>query len=137
MIRFSSLIVETYTSFDGQSFGPYKLVKGDIFLHGEKVGDIWMTQTKGFTLKGGREYIELSSIKIDKEKRGKGYAEGFMQELCKYADAHDLGIVLTPSSDFGASKTRLTAWYRTHGFVPNSGRNKDFKVRETMIRLPS
>ncbi len=60
-----------------------------------------------------------------------------MQSLIREADAEGAIVALTPSTDFGASsKSRLAKFYRRFGFVPNKGRNKDFAVREAMIRYP-
>jgi hypothetical protein len=80
--------------------------------------------------------LTLSLIKVSDENRGGGKAEAALRDLTAYADAKGLTIGATPSADFGASKGRLTAWYKRHGFVPNKGRAKDYRVRETMIRPP-
>ena len=56
-----------------------------------------------------------------------------MEEICNFADKNNLRIALTPSSDFGGSKTRLNSFYRGFGFKPYKG----FELREAMVRLPS
>lgn len=83
------------------------------------------------------EYVTLGLISIPKEMRGQGIAKKVMQELVDEADANGWTLDCTPSSDFGSSKARLVEFYRGFGFVPNSGRNKDFGTRETMLRLPA
>ena len=78
----------------------------------------------------------LSRIIVPKALRGQGEASKAMQNLIDRMDQEQAIIVTTPSSDFGSSKSRLIKFYKRFGFVPNSGRNKDFRFRETMIRYP-
>jgi hypothetical protein len=59
-----------------------------------------------------------------------------MQDLSNLADKLGKTVILTPSSDFGGTKTRLVKFYKSHGFVENKGRNKDFTISETMYRRP-
>jgi predicted GNAT family N-acyltransferase len=81
------------------------------------------------------DYIVLSRMEIPKEKRGTGIGTKAMNVLINYADSVGKDIFLTPSTDFGASsKSRLEKFYRGFGFVPNKGKNKDFRSRETMVR---
>ena len=80
-------------------------------------------------------YVTLENISVPKDMRGQGIATKVMKELVKEADANGWDMALTPSSDFGSSKARLVKFYSSFGFVPNSGRNKDYATRETMIRL--
>lgn len=78
--------------------------------------------------------LTLSKISVPKELRKKGHADAYMNDLVKLADEEGKAIALTPSDSFGANKNKLSRWYKTHGFVPNKGRNKDFSTRESMIR---
>jgi GNAT superfamily N-acetyltransferase len=80
--------------------------------------------------------IRLSKIVVPKDQRNSGVGTQAMQALVEYADATGQRVALSPSSDFGGSKARLTAFYRRFGFQPNSGRSKDLAVSETMIREP-
>ena len=82
------------------------------------------------------DMLSLSAIVLNKEARNQGIGSKVMQDLITYADKHGKTIGLTPSSDYGGSKTRLTKFYRTFGFVSNKGSNKDFRFRDTMIREP-
>jgi predicted GNAT family N-acyltransferase len=63
-----------------------------------------------------------------------------MKELCEYADANKLTIVLSPSErnkQMGTtSKARLTEFYKRFGFVENRGKNKDFRFTASMYRTP-
>lgn len=76
----------------------------------------------------------LSNINVPKEFRGNGYASGFMDDLTKLADRDKTTLALSPSSDFGSSKSRLIDFYKKYGFVPNKGKNIDFTISESMIR---
>lgn len=81
--------------------------------------------------------IELSKIVVPKDARGAGVGSAVMQDLARYADENGKRIVLTPSTDFGASSvSRLKQFYKQFGFVENSGKNKDFSTRRTMYRDP-
>lgn len=80
--------------------------------------------------------IFLNRIVVPKLERNAGIGTKAMQALISYADQTNKRIALTPSSDFGGSKSRLENFYKGFGFVPNHGRYKDFTVRETMIRNP-
>ena len=78
----------------------------------------------------------LSKIVLPKEQRGFGIGTQVMQRLIDIADSEGKVIALTPDTTFGGSKGRLIDFYKRFGFVPNKGRNKDFRFRNTMIRNP-
>jgi len=81
--------------------------------------------------------ITLSKVVVPKEQRKEGIGTQYMNELTSYADATNKEIILTPSTDFGAtSVTRLKKFYKQFGFVENKGRNKDFTISESMYRVP-
>jgi|TARA_B110000503_G_scaffold99410_1_gene148731 predicted GNAT family N-acyltransferase len=78
----------------------------------------------------------LSRIIVPKELRSTGIGTKTMQDIVDRMDREDAIIALTPDTTFGSSKGRLIQFYKSFGFVPNKGRNKDFHFRETMIRYP-
>lgn len=84
--------------------------------------------------------IRLDSIIVDKTKQRQGSGTAAMEDLVRYADAHGKRLLLTPAqknSEHGTtSSARLKKFYRRFGFVPNSGRNKDFRVSDSMVRNP-
>jgi GNAT superfamily N-acetyltransferase len=80
--------------------------------------------------------IELGQIIVPEGARGAGAGTQAMQQLLAYADATGQRVVLTPSADFGGTKSRLVKFYKGLGFVENKGRSKDFTTRATMIREP-
>ena len=81
-----------------------------------------------------KHYWEINKIETPKHLQGKGHANSELKELLTHADKEKIPVALSPTSEFGSSKTRLTKWYRRHGFVPNKGRNKDFRTQQTMVR---
>ena len=81
----------------------------------------------------------LSLIRTTGE-RGKGLAKAALKDLTDTADKHRVTLHLTPeplAGDKTTSKKRLTQWYASQGFVPNSGRNKDYAISDTMLRPPT
>jgi predicted GNAT family acetyltransferase len=82
------------------------------------------------------DVIKVSAIVIDPKKREMGYGTKIMKDIIEYADKNKMTVVLTPSSDFGGDKKRLTKFYKGFNFVPNRGANKDFRFSSTMLRLP-
>ena len=80
--------------------------------------------------------LELSHISVPKQHQRKGVGNLAMKDLTQFADKHSLMMHLTPATDWGSSKTGLEKFYKSHDFVPNKGRNKDFRVMSTMLRHP-
>jgi predicted GNAT family acetyltransferase len=78
----------------------------------------------------------LSKIIIEEECRGEGVGTKIMTDLIQYADANKQIVTLTPSSDFGGNKNRLTQFYKRFGFKANKGQYKSYEFRDTMIRYP-
>lgn len=78
--------------------------------------------------------ITLSKIVVPEGARGTGVGTQAMQTLVDYADRTGQHIALTPSSDFGGDKKRLTAFYKRFGFVENKGKNRAFSTKEGMYR---
>lgn len=77
--------------------------------------------------------LVLSRIVVDKKQRSTGIGSKVMSRICDFADAHNLRVALTPSSDFGGSKSRLITFYKSFGFKKYRG----YEMRETMVRLPN
>ena len=80
------------------------------------------------------ESIIVSEFIVPEDERNQGIGSQKMKELLDYAKAIGYRVLLTPSTDFGASSlTRLKKFYKNLGFVDNKGRNKDYRTKETMI----
>jgi hypothetical protein len=87
----------------------------------------------------GGDTARVSLIRTPESQRGKGLAGAAMRDLTKAADEHGVRLTLTPeplAGDRKTSKAKLAAWYKTHGFVENKGRNKDYEISDTMHRAP-
>jgi len=80
-------------------------------------------------------HIELKRIVVPIESRGKGIGSKVMNDLIKYSNNIKKDIFTTPSSDFGGSKSRLIQFYKSFGFKSNSGSSRDFRSKESMVKL--
>ena len=80
--------------------------------------------------------IEVQKIIVPDDGRNSGTGTKAMGEIIAYADANNKTVTLTPSSDFGGNKKRLTEFYQRFGFVENKGKNKDSDFSDTMYRKP-
>lgn len=80
--------------------------------------------------------LHLSKIEIPKDKRKLGMATEILKGIAALADKNRLVVSLSPTNEFGTPKTVLVEFYKRFGFVFNRGRNKDFRVSETMYREP-
>lgn len=85
----------------------------------------------------GEKNINLSKIVVPKELRNEGAGTAFMNDLLAEADKSGKAVTLTPASDFGGNKARLTEFYKRFGFVPNKGKTADYEISESMYRLPN
>ncbi|ATI36442.1 hypothetical protein CPI83_30055 (plasmid) [Rhodococcus sp. H-CA8f] len=80
--------------------------------------------------------LVFDKIIVPAGQRSSGTGTAIMERLIGIADANYLRVTLTPSGDYGGSVTRLRPFYKRFGFVENSGRNKDFETKQTMLRDP-
>jgi GNAT superfamily N-acetyltransferase len=81
--------------------------------------------------------ITLHKIVVPKHLRSQGIGSKKMKELTSYADSKGKKIALTPSTHFGGSSVaRLKKFYKSHGFIENKGKNRDYQNNESMIRHP-
>ena len=80
--------------------------------------------------------MRLHSIILKGDVKEEGYGTQIMNDIITYADQNNKIVTLTASNSYGSSKTRLIGFYKRFGFVPNKGRNKDFRFQDTMIREP-
>jgi len=87
-------------------------------------------------LRANDEILSLDLIEIEKERRDLGIGSKVMDVLVAFADKHQLVMALTPIRDARGSRERLVRFYQRWNFIPNVGRNKDFRVMAGMIRLP-
>jgi len=72
--------------------------------------DLWLThqpEDKGLVVR---------KIVLPKEKREQGTGTKVMDKIAQWADKNGVTLALTPSPDFGGSKTRLVKFYKRFGF---------------------
>jgi predicted GNAT family N-acyltransferase/predicted nucleotidyltransferase len=82
-------------------------------------------------------YLTLDKIVVPTSQQGEGIGSKVMNEIIAFADKNGKSMALTPDKVYGGSSIkRLEQFYKLFGFVKNSGRNKDYRVRETMVRRP-
>jgi len=82
------------------------------------------------------QHLSVDLISVPKQGRGEGRASMAMRDTLDWADANGVTVTVSPTSEFGSSKGRLEKWYLSMGFVPNKGRNKDFRFTDSMLRIP-
>jgi GNAT superfamily N-acetyltransferase len=80
--------------------------------------------------------IRVNQLFVPPELRGQGIGTRVMKGLGKYADKTNNRITLTQNPDKG-KKAKLQKFYKSHGFKPNKGKNRDFTTRDTHIRQPN
>jgi predicted GNAT family N-acyltransferase len=87
-------------------------------------------------LYGRGDHMELGQIVVPKDRRNEGVGTKAMKTILAFADMNKKTISLSPSTDFGGTKSKLIKFYKRLGFVENKGRNKDYEISEAMYRLP-
>lgn len=86
--------------------------------------------------KSSTSSIFLSKIFIKKEGRNKGLGSKAIKDIIQLADKYQLIVALTPSDGWGSNLNRLRKFYKNFGFKDNKGRNKDFRITGSLIRIP-
>jgi len=109
----------------------------DIWEQVTKLVNMWKPKGVKLSMSTPGGNISLDKIVIDKDKRKQGLGKMVMKHIIALADSNNKTIVLSPSTDFGAtSVVRLKKFYKQFGFVENKGKNKDFEISDSMYRLP-
>jgi len=82
--------------------------------------------------------IKLDHLVVKKGQRKEGVGSDIMKRITSHADQNGKRILLTTGvkdPHMGTtSGSRLKKFYKRFGFVENRGRNKDFRLSETMYR---
>ena len=81
--------------------------------------------------------ITISKMVVPKEHRGKGIGTKHLKKILDDADKRKKTVALTPSKDFGGKLGKLKKFYKSHGFIENKGKNRDFEISESYYRKPS
>lgn len=92
--------------------------------------------TKYLFINENGNQIKLHNIVLNESSRGQGIGQAFLDDLIEYADREGKIITLTPTREYG-TYDRLKKWYKQNGFVENKGRHTNFRLSDTMYRLPA
>lgn len=102
----------------------------------KQIRDKWNKVGIDVSYYASKKNAVLSRLFVPKNMRNKGFAKQAMNEIISHADTYGLVIRLSPTSEWGASKSRLINFYKKFGFVENKGKNRYFEISETMYRNP-
>lgn len=87
-------------------------------------------------VRAGQSALHLDNLSTAAPRRRTGQATAALAALTAYADAHGLTLALTPDDIYGTPKRVLVSLYARHGFIPNTGRNRNLTLVDTMYRHP-
>jgi len=80
---------------------------------------------------------EITLVKTPASFQRQGSARAALSAILEVADQHGTTMFLNSQPmGKGASKTTLDKFYRSLGFVKNTGRNKDFAAKAEFVRQP-
>lgn len=82
-------------------------------------------------------YLILALLIVPPDLRNRGIGTAVIERILAEADRRGAPIALTPSDAYGGSVARLRRFYRRLGFVPNTGRRRDFRTQQSMVRAPA
>ena len=71
--------------------------------------------------------IFIHEIRLPKDMQSHGIGSFVITKLQEYAQRQNKPIVLSPEPE-SRKKQALDRFYRSHGFIPNRGRNKDYSL---------
>lgn len=77
--------------------------------------------------------IKLDKIEVPKELRNKGIGSSIIRDIKEYSEETGKPVVLNPEPEKG-KKGALERFYKSRGFVDNTGRNKDYDLTDTFSR---
>jgi hypothetical protein len=122
--------LKDFTTFVNESWSKVSPLRGELLeRYGNVIEKIQISETSD-------NYLEIGMIIIKNRFRDNGYGTEIMGKIVEYCDRYGKKAHLTPTDEFGSNKSRLRKFYIEFGFVPNKGSNKDFRVKDTMIRIP-
>jgi len=85
-----------------------------------------------------RNAMRLHDLVVPPEQRGQGLGSQFLNDLTALADKTGRTVTLTAAKDYGTtSLSRLKDFYKSAGFVENTGRNYNPAISDNMYRPPA
>ena len=115
---------------------PTPKVNSKMSLALESIEEKYKPYAKYLSISENGDQIKLHNIVLNEVSRNQGVGQAFLNDLIEYADREGKIITLTPTREYG-THDRLKKWYKRNGFVENKGRNTDFRLSDTMYRLPA
>jgi GNAT superfamily N-acetyltransferase len=96
---------------------------------------------KTLFLYASKGVLSVDMIEVNPNERNKGVGSNVMNDIIEYADANNMEIRLNPAikdeRKGTTSRNRLVRFYKSFGFIENTGRNIDYtKKSGSMYRLP-
>ena len=82
-------------------------------------------------------HVNLQTLIVPKELRNQGIASNVISDIKKYSNKNKVKIILNAVPlDNSTKSEQLVDFYKSHGFVENKGRNKDYRIagNDTMYR---
>lgn len=82
-------------------------------------------------------HVNLQTLIVPKELRNQGIASNVINDIKKYSNTNKVKIILNAVPlDNSTKSEQLINFYKSHGFVENKGRNKDYRIagQDTMYR---
>lgn len=96
---------------------------------------------KTLFLTNNKGVLSVDMIEVNPNERSKGIGSNVINDIIEYADANNMEIRLNPAlkdeRKGTTSRNRLVRFYKSFGFIENTGRNIDYtKKSGSMYRLP-
>jgi GNAT superfamily N-acetyltransferase len=105
-----------------------------------KISSAWGRKHRGLNVDTSHSEktgnIRVNQLWVPPHLQGQGIGTRIMKGLGKYADKADKKITLNQDPDPG-KKEKLAGFYKSHGFVTNKGKKRDFSTTDTHIRNPN
>jgi len=77
--------------------------------------------------------IHISELRVPLEMRHQGIGSEIIKKIKEFAAQRGKPLTLAPQPEYGYKK-KLDDFYRGHGFVPNKGRKKDYRISDPFAR---
>jgi hypothetical protein len=105
---------EIYHTKDLEEFSQHLIDK-----HGAHVEMYWTPEG----------HVNLQTLIVPKELRNQGIASNVVSDIKKYSNKNKVKIILNAVPlDNSTKSEQLVDFYKSHGFVENKGRNKDYRI---------
>jgi len=73
--------------------------------------------------------VKLDMLRVPLEMRHRGIGSEILRVIKEFAQKRNKPLVVHPEAERGYKK-KLDSFYRDHGFIPNKGRNRDYRISD-------